>query len=182
MPGECLAAKKPGHVIPPDRPAELHFKQEVMIMKIKNLLPAIRAGRDQEADHPFYSLQREMNKVFDNFFRGFDITSPALYESGLGGFSPSVDVRENEKEITVKAELPGVNEKDVEVTVTNDSVTIRGEKKEEREDKDKNYYCMERMYGSFHRVIPLAAEIESSKAEARFKNGVMEIKIPIKSG
>ncbi|HPD56760.1 MAG TPA: Hsp20/alpha crystallin family protein [Smithellaceae bacterium] len=147
-------------------------------MKIRNLLPAVRAGRDQEVDHPFYSLQREMNRMFDNFFRGFDAAPLAPYESAWGGFNPSVDVRENDKEFTIKAELPGVDEKDVEVTVTNDSVTIRGEKKEEKEDKDKNYYYLERTYGSFHRVIPLAAEVESSKAEARFKNGVMEIKIP----
>lgn len=147
-------------------------------MKIRNLFPAVRASRDQEADHPFYSLQREMNRMFDNFFRGFDAASPTPYENAWGGFSPSVDVRENDKEVTIKAELPGVDEKDVEVTVTNDSVTIRGEKKEEKEDKDKNYYYMERTYGSFHRVIPLAAEVESNKAEARFKNGVMEIKIP----
>jgi HSP20 family protein len=71
-----------------------------------------------------------------------------------------------------------VEEKDIDVTVTNDSVTIKGEKKEEKEDKDKNYYYMERSYGSFSRVIPLEAEIESNKAEASFKNGILDIKIP----
>jgi HSP20 family protein len=147
-------------------------------MKIRNLLPAVRSGKEQEIVHPFYSLQREMNSLFDNFFRGFDISPRGFYESDLGGFSPSVDVKESEKEFIIKAELPGMEEKDVEVTVSNDSVTIRGEKKEEKEDKDKNYYYMERSYGSFHRVIPLAAEVESDKAQARFKNGVIDIKIP----
>ncbi len=147
-------------------------------MKIRNLLPVARANKEQNVDHPFYSLQREMNDLFDNFFRGFDITPRGFHSSKLGGFTPSVDVKENEKEFIVKAELPGVEEKDVEVTLTNDALTIKGEKKEEKEDKDKNYYSLERTYGSFRRVIPLTAEVESEKARARFKNGVMEIKIP----
>ena len=147
-------------------------------MKIRNLLPAVRSGKEQEIDHPFYSLQREMNSLFDNFFRGFDISPRGFYEGDLGEFSPSIDVKENEKEFIIKAEIPGVEEKDVEVTVSNDSVTIKGEKKEEKEDKDKNYYYMERSYGSFHRVIPLATEVESGKAQARIKNGVIDIKIP----
>ncbi|HDQ04563.1 MAG TPA: Hsp20/alpha crystallin family protein [Deltaproteobacteria bacterium] len=147
-------------------------------MKIRNLLPVARSNKEQDVDHPFYSLQREMNYLFDNFFRGFDIAPRGLYSSKLGGFTPSVDVKENEKEFIVKAELPGLEEKDVEVTLANDALTIKGEKKEEKEDKDKNYYYMERTYGSFHRVIPLTAEVESEKAQARFKNGVMEIKIP----
>jgi len=71
-----------------------------------------------------------------------------------------------------------VDEKEIEVTVTDDVVTIRGEKKEEKEDKGKNYYYMERSYGSFNRVIPLSTETESDKAEATFKNGVLNITIP----
>ena len=147
-------------------------------MKIKNLLPeVVRKGRTDD-DHPFYSLQREMNGLFDNFFRGFDLAPRNLAANGMGMFSPSVDVKENEKEFVIKAELPGVEEKDIDVTVTNDSVIIKGEKKEEKEDKDKNYYYMERSYGSFSRVIPLEAEIEADKAEASFKNGILNIKIP----
>ena len=71
-----------------------------------------------------------------------------------------------------------MEENDIDVIVTNDSVTIKGEKKEEKEDKDKNYYYMERSYGSFCRVIPVEAEIESGKAQAHFKNGILDIKIP----
>ncbi|MEN6421908.1 MAG: Hsp20/alpha crystallin family protein [Smithella sp.] len=147
-------------------------------MKVRNLLPdVVRKGRT-DIDHPFYSLQREMNSLFDNFFRGFEVAPRRFAAGGMEMFSPSVDVKENEKEFIIKAELPGVEEKDIDVTVTNDSVTIKGEKKEEKEDKDKNYYYMERSYGSFCRVIPLDAEIESGKAEARFKNGILDIKIP----
>lgn len=146
-------------------------------MKIKNLLPDVVRRTGKHVDQPFYSLQREMNSVFDNFFRGFDV-APRGFAEGLGSFSPSIDVKENDKEFIIKAELPGVEEKDIDVTVTGDSVTIKGEKKEEKEDKDKNYYYMERSYGSFCRVIPLEAEIESGKAEARFTNGILDIKIP----
>jgi HSP20 family protein len=149
-----------------------------MIMKVNNLLPAIDRKNRGDDDHPFYSLQREMNSLFDDFFRGFDITPHGFYTSRPASFSPSVDVKENEKEYIIKAELPGMDEKEIEVMVTDDSVTIKGEKKEETEDKGKNYYYMERSYGSFHRVIPLAAEAESGKAEASFKNGVLSITIP----
>jgi len=146
-------------------------------MKIKNLLPDVARKAGTGIDHPFYSLQREMNSLFDNFFRGFDV-APRGFSADMTSFTPSIDVKENEKEFIIKAELPGVEEKDIDVTVTNDSVTIKGEKKEEKEDKDKNFYYMERSYGSFCRVIPLEAEIESGKAEASFKNGILDIKIP----
>lgn len=147
-------------------------------MKVKNVLPVVGRKNKSEDDHPFYSLQREMNSLFDDFFRGFDIAPRGLAAGGFGAFSPSVDVKESDKDFTIRAELPGVEEEDVEVTVTDDAVTIKGEKKEEKEDKGKNYYYMERSYGSFHRVIPLAAETESDKAEASFKNGVLNITIP----
>lgn len=146
-------------------------------MRIKNMLPEV-ARKTRTDDHPFYSLQREMNSLFDSFFRGFDVAPRGFAASGMGMFTPSVDVKENDKEFVIKVELPGVEEKDIDVTVTNDSVTIKGEKKEEKEDKDKNYYYMERSYGSFSRVIPLEAEIEAEKAEASFKNGILDIKIP----
>jgi HSP20 family protein len=147
-------------------------------MKIKNLLPdAVRKVRTGN-DHPFYSLQRDMNDLFDNFFRGFEMAPRGFAAGNAGSFMPSLDVKENEKEFIIKAELPGVEEKDIEVTVTNNAVTIKGEKKEEKEDKDKNYYYMERSYGSFSRIIPLDTEIESGKAQASFKNGILDIKIP----
>ncbi len=146
-------------------------------MKVRSLLPDVVRKKTTDIDHPFYSLQREMNNLFDNFFRGFSV-APRGFATGIAEFTPSVDVKENDKEFIIKAELPGVEEKDIDVTVTNDSVTIKGEKKEEKEDKDKNYYYMERSYGSFSRVIPLQTEIESGKAQASFKNGVLDIKIP----
>ncbi|KUG21444.1 small heat shock protein [hydrocarbon metagenome] len=146
-------------------------------MKVRSLLPDVVRTPATDSDHPFYSLQREMNNLFDNFFRGFSV-GPRGFAAGMAEFIPSVDVKENDKEFIIKAELPGVEEKDIDVTVTNNSVAIKGEKKEEKEDKDKSYYYMERSYGSFCRVIPLQAEIESGKAHASFKNGILDIKIP----
>ena len=78
----------------------------------------------------------------------------------------------------MKAELPGLEEKDVEVLLDNETLTIKGEKKEEKEDKGKGYYHVECSYGSFHRVIPLPAGIDQKKVQAQFKNGVLNITLP----
>ncbi|HOF05632.1 MAG TPA: Hsp20/alpha crystallin family protein [Syntrophales bacterium] len=126
-------------------------------------------------DNPFFSIQREMNRLFDDFFRGADLM-PA--RERLNRFVPSLDVRENDKEVTIKAELPGMDEKDVELLVTENSLTLKGEKKEEKEDKGKDYYHMERSYGSFQRVIPLPEGIDINKVEAKFKKGVLSINLP----
>ena len=147
-------------------------------MRIKNLLPAVTRPSGRDADHPFYSLQHQMNSLFDDFFSGFDVAPRSLATGGLGAFSPSIDVKESDKDFIIRAELPGVDDKDVEVAVTNNAVTIKGEKKEEKEDKGENYYYMERSYGSFNRVIPLEMETDANKAEASFKNGILNITIP----
>ncbi len=150
-------------------------------MPIRNLLPSIRReGNISEGheEHPFYSLQQEMNRVFDAFFKGFDMVPFKTARERFGGFYPFLDVKENDKEIDIKAELPGMDEKDVEVLLADNSVTIKGEKKEEKEDKDKDYYYMERSYGAFNRVVPLPQGLDMDKAEANYKNGVLTIKIP----
>jgi HSP20 family protein len=154
-------------------------------MSIRDLVPR-KLGkklpvRQSESD-PFDSLQREMNRVFENFTRGFFDLSPSstdtLERSHWGDFSPSVDIKENSKEIEVTAELPGMDEKDVQVSLSNDQLVIRGEKKAETEDKGKDWYRMERSYGSFHRVIPLPEGTNSGKAEATFKKGLLTVTIP----
>lgn len=130
----------------------------------------------RESGHPFERLHDEMDALFDDFFRGFSMEP---FEGRYAGsFSPNIDVAETDKEIKISAELPGMDEKEVEVNLNKDSLTIRGEKKEEKEDKGKDYYHVECSYGSFSRTIPLPAEIESDKAEAHFKKGVLTVKIP----
>ncbi|MCX8070367.1 MAG: Hsp20/alpha crystallin family protein [Thermodesulfovibrionales bacterium] len=148
-------------------------------MSIRNLItkPFSREAVPvrKEDDNPFLMLQREMNAVFENFFRDFE--SFPFYQSS-GGFSPKVDVLETEKEIKINAELPGMDEKDIDVSIHKDAVTIKGEKKLEKEDKGKDYYRMERSYGSFSRTIPIHVEVNTEKAEAKFSKGLLTITIP----
>ncbi len=129
----------------------------------------------REESNPFALLRREMDDLFDNFFQGFEMEP---FGGRLGAFSPDIDVVENEREIKVKAELPGMDEKDIDVSVNEDALIIRGEKKEEQEDKGKDYYRMERSYGSFTRTIPLPAEVETDKVEAKFRKGVLTVVLP----
>lgn len=148
---------------------------------IRDWLPSVWRRSESplraEAENPFYALQREMSRVFDDFSRSLDL-APFGVETGGGSFYPSIDVKEGEKEITVRAELPGMEEKDIDVSLVNNSLTIRGEKKEEKEEKGKDYWRRETSYGSFSRTIPLPDEIDTEKVDAHFKNGVLTINIP----
>ncbi|MBI1879547.1 MAG: Hsp20/alpha crystallin family protein [Chloroflexi bacterium] len=152
-------------------------------MAIKDLVPWKRNDKNvlvRRDDEPFYAFRREMDRLFDDFFgRGFALTpfSGGFMES-FGEFSPRVDVTENDKEVKVIVELPDLEDKDVEVSLSNDVLTISGEKKAEKEDKGENFYRMERSYGSFQRAISLPAEVESDKVEATFKNGVLTVTLP----
>jgi HSP20 family protein len=146
-------------------------------MAIRNLVPFGKKGISErrEEENPFALLRREMDSLFDNFFRGFDMEP---FESRFGAFSPKVDVTENDKEIKVSAELPGMDEKDIDISLNRDTLTIRGEKKEEKEQKGKDYYRMERSYGSFNRTIQLPIEVETDKIEAQLKRGVLTVTLP----
>ena len=151
-------------------------------MPFKKLLPSIWRERDvpvrYEEEHPFYGLQREMNRLFEDFSRGFDIAPFGTMSERMRAFAPSIDVKEDDKEISVLAELPGMDEKDIEVHLTDNALTLKGEKKEEKEEKGKDYYHMERTYGSFNRVIPLPQGIDTKKVNATFKKGVLTIRLP----
>ena len=129
-------------------------------------------GRD---DDPFGSLFREVQRTFEDFSR----RSPL---AGLGSdiLAPRIDIAESKDAIDLTAELPGVDEKDVDVTLADGVLTIRGEKKAERDekDKDKNWHVVERSYGSFSRVISLPFDPDSAKVEAKFEKGVLHIHLP----
>lgn len=130
------------------------------------------------SEGPFLALQDEMNRVFDRFFHGF----PSVWGEGgewpAGGFSPRVDVSETDNDVRVTAELPGLDEKDIEVTVSRDALTITGEKKEEKEDTKEGYVHTERYFGSFRRTVPLPREVVTDKAAATFRKGVLTITLP----
>jgi len=146
-------------------------------MTIRNLVPFGKKSVPikREDENPFSLLRREMDSLFDNFFRGFDMEP---FQSSMVSFNPKVDVTENDKEIRISAELPGMDEKDIDVSLHNNMLTIKGEKKEEKEGKGKDYYRMERSYGSFSRTIPLPVEVETDRIEATFKKGVLGITLP----
>jgi len=151
-------------------------------MSITDLIPWRREGGKvpirREEEHPMLVLQRDMNRLFDEFFRGFGLMPFGAFGERWDVFSPRVDVVESGKEIKVSAELPGMEEGDIEVTLSNDVLTISGEKKEEVENRGKDYYHVERSYGSFRRAIPLPCEVDTDKAEATFKKGVLTVTLP----
>jgi len=120
----------------------------------------------------FSSFQDEMNRVLDNFFSR---------ESTYGAdWRPVVDVAETESDIIVKAEIPGIDPKDVDISITGDTLTLKGEKKEEKENTGKCYHRVESSYGSFKRVITLPASVDVDKVTAEGKNGLLEITLPKK--
>jgi HSP20 family protein len=148
-------------------------------MGIRDLVPRTKGQQlstRQEPFDPFYTLHREMNRLFDDVFRGFGplgrVGSP-LMEGQLGW--PRIELSETDKTVTVSAELPGLSEKDVQVEIANGILSIRGEKKAERSDESK--FVSERYYGSFERQIPLDG-VEEDRAQADFKNGVLTVTLP----
>jgi HSP20 family protein len=128
----------------------------------------------QEAT-PLLSLQHEMNRLFDEFKHGFGFTQPGHSLEPLSNYHAKVDVKDTEKEIVVTAELPGVDMKDIEVVTNGNSISIKGEKRSEKEEKGKGYYKMERSYGSFYRLIPLPCEVEQENINASYKDGILKV-------
>jgi HSP20 family protein len=147
-------------------------RKEITPKKDEARTPATRYG---EWMHPFFSFRQEMDRLMEDFFGRFE-TQPLARR--VETFTPHMDVVDSEKEIKVSAELPGMDEKDIEVSITREALTIRGEKKEEKEEQGKDYYRSERSFGSFTRTIPLPVDIETEKATASFKKGVLTVKLP----
>jgi HSP20 family protein len=150
-------------------------------MALKDLIPWNR-GRDvtvrrAEASSPFLALHREMNRLFDEAFRGFDFAPLGISDRFFGGGAswPNIQVAETDKEIKVTAELPGLDEKDVDVLLANGVLTVSGEKRAETGDKDRLF--SERYYGRFERRIPLE-DVDENKVTALFKKGVLTVTLP----
>jgi len=146
-------------------------------MDLKNLIPFGKKDLQirKEEDNPFALMQRDMNRVFDSFNRSWGL---GAFPEFTGAFMPRLDVTENATSFTVTAELPGMDEKEIDLSISGDTLTIRGEKKEEKEDKNRNYYYSERSYGSFLRSIPLPGQVETDKVSASFRKGVLTITLP----
>lgn len=136
-----------------------------------------------EAWRPFQALRNEIDQIFDDFGSGFwnrPFRSLARLERDLSkrASAPAVDVTESDKAYEITAELPGLDEKNIDIKVANGGLTIRGEKREETEEKKKDYYVSERHYGSFERHFTLPDSVNSDKIEANFKNGVLKVTLP----
>jgi HSP20 family protein len=151
-------------------------------MSITDLLPwkrekATDIQRRQTQD-PIELLRHDMNRWFDEVFdQGFGISS-LWPEESWSGFVPSVDVVEGDREITVTADLPGLDEQDIELQIESNRLIISGEREQHQEQKRRNVYRTERSYGSFQRSVLLPAEVDADKANAVYKNGVLTVELP----
>jgi HSP20 family protein len=119
------------------------------------------------------SLRKEMDSLWDKFFGGKTFAGSFAEE-----WAPLVDISETEDRLLVKVELPGLEAKDVNVSISGDLLTIRGEKKKEKEEKDEHHHCVERYTGTFQRVLRLPVDVEPDKVDASFKMGVLKITLP----
>ena len=120
------------------------------------------------------TLRRGMDRLFDDFFS----TRRPWRDLAEMAWEPAVEMYETEKDVVVKAEMPNIDPKNVDITVTNDSITLKGETKHEEEHRDRNYYRRELRYGAFSRTLPLGTEVTAAEAKATYKDGVLEVKIP----
>lgn len=128
---------------------------------------------------PFRSLREEIDRVFDDFFRGWPRPWSGGWPSALESVTaPTIDLKETEKEFVVSAEVPGVTKDQLNISIAEDSVTLQGERKAEKEKKEENYHYKESSYGSFQRVIPLPAAVVADKAKAKLKDGVLTLILP----
>ena len=154
--------------------------------QVRQLLPL---GKDQQnvpvrrpaADHPIVALQQETNRLFDDFFRGS--TSPL---DGLASFAepfspsrwPRLDIDESARELRVRADVAGVDRKDVDVSVADGVLTIRGETSREQEDQGRRHFRRERFFGSFSRSFQIPADVDLDAIQAKMSNGVLDITMP----
>ena len=133
---------------------------------MRTLMPMLR---------PTQFLNWPDNNIVDRFFEDF---ASRDHIGGEKAWTPSMDVSENENAFTVKAEVPGMDKKDIDITLTDGLLTIKGEKKSERNEAEENYHLVESSYGSFSRTLRLPVDVELSKVDAKYKDGILTIVLP----
>ena len=142
-----------------------------------NLTSLIPVGRERgTVSQPFLSLQREIDRLFDDFTRGFSTLS--MMPAPGGKLMPVTDVTETDKEIEISAELPGLEDKDVQINLSDNVLTIKGEKKAEKERKEKDFRMVERSYGAFERTIELPEGVNPDSIKATIAKGVLTVTVP----
>ncbi len=148
-------------------------------MKTEDVTPLNRVGNKLLEANIFAIMEREMNKMFQNFSRILFEVEPFQAEMiAWIGPMPDVDISETDNEIQVIVDLPGIEEKDIEISFSENNLTLKGEKKQEKESEGKNYYRMERSFGQFKRIIPIPVGIQPEKVTTLFKKGVLTIRLP----
>jgi HSP20 family protein len=119
------------------------------------------------------TMKRDLDRLFDRFWEGDFSQLPAM-----GDWAPALDVSETKDAVMVKAEVPGMEAKDIELSLDGDILTLKSEKKQEKEEKEEQYYRVERSYGAFARTFRLPASVDGSKVSASFKNGLLTVTLP----
>ncbi len=125
-------------------------------------------------DRGLTQMRREMDRLFDRFSEAW----PLRGFSETGRWMPSVDVSETDKELVVRAELPGMDPKEIDISLSGKVLTIKGERQHEREEKKENFHLVERSSGSFSRTVQLPVEVKADKVKAEYKDGVLNISMP----
>lgn len=141
-------------------------------MRLRSLVPSRDAGALMRPDFGLFGLHREIDRLFNEFAQ---VATP---NGGTQSLIPNIEISETDKAIEVSAEMPGLERKDVDISIEDDTLTIRGEKKIEEDNKDKNVQHSERSYGVFLRVLQLPPGIDPSSVQATMSNGVLKITIP----
>lgn len=152
-------------------------------MDMRSMMPFSRSSKPARSDesHPFTQMRREMDRLFERFsgdWTGLERLQPTSL--GAGSMSPRVDVAETEQGLEISAELPGVDQKDIQIDLADNVLTIRAEHEAETEQKDdkKRYHLVERSHGSFMRRLAIPFEPDAEKVEASFGKGVLTISVP----
>jgi HSP20 family protein len=149
-------------------------------MKFKDLVPWHVDDNWKDLDtSKSLGMHEAMDKFFDHYYNfGFKPDVFGKGESLFKTLTPKIDISESKTNVLVTAELPGLDEKEIDVHYSDHALVIKGEKRSEKEDKKKDYHRVERVYGSFNRTIPVPVEVDSEKIDAKFKNGVLEVTLP----
>jgi len=150
------------------------------------MLPVRRQETQTPYADPFVQIRQEIDRIFDTAFSGFDFPSLGFGReltpmAQTDWLKPTLDIGASDKEYTISVELPGVDEKEIQLELINDTLKIKGEKQQQKEEKEKNYYRMERSYGSFQRVLSMPEDADQGNINAVYKNGIMKITIPRKA-
>jgi HSP20 family protein len=150
-------------------------------MFARALMRPAKRNDSREVGSPLTSLQREMNRLFESFFSDFgdwSLQPLSGWWAGEREFTPRLNVSETDHEVRVTVELPGVDEKDLDISATRNTLTIRGEKRDEKEEKEESFYRVERSFGSFERTLPLPADVVTDQVDASFSKGILTITLP----